>query len=72
MPRVGIESTSPVFERAKTVHALDRATTVIGSNLCIGSQNGLFLRGFQAKILYACLISPLDSTYHDFLPFFFS
>jgi hypothetical protein len=31
MPRVGLEPTTPVFERAKTVHALDRAATVIGS-----------------------------------------
>jgi hypothetical protein len=30
MPWVGFESTIPVFERAKTVHALDRAATVIG------------------------------------------
>jgi hypothetical protein len=29
-PRVGFEATTPVFERAKTVHALDRAATVIG------------------------------------------
>jgi hypothetical protein len=27
MPRVGFEPTTPVFERAKTVHALDRAAT---------------------------------------------
>jgi hypothetical protein len=31
MPRVGFESTTPVFERAKTVHALDRTATVIGA-----------------------------------------
>jgi hypothetical protein len=31
MPRVGFEPTIPMFERAKTVHALDRAVTVIGS-----------------------------------------
>jgi hypothetical protein len=31
MPRVGFEPTIPVFEREKTVHALDRAATVIGS-----------------------------------------
>jgi hypothetical protein len=31
MPRVGFEPTIPVFERAKTVHALDGAATVIGS-----------------------------------------
>jgi hypothetical protein len=31
MPRVGFEPTIQVFERAKTVHALDRAVTLIGS-----------------------------------------
>jgi hypothetical protein len=30
MPRLGFEPTIPEFERAKTVHALDRAATVIG------------------------------------------
>jgi hypothetical protein len=30
MPRVGFEPTIPVFERAKTVHALDQVVTVIG------------------------------------------
>jgi hypothetical protein len=30
MSRVGFEPTIPVFERAKTVHASDRAVTVIG------------------------------------------
>jgi uncharacterized membrane protein len=30
MPRVGFEPTIPVSERAKTVHALDGAATVIG------------------------------------------
>jgi hypothetical protein len=29
MPQVGFEPKIPVFERAKTVHALDRAATVI-------------------------------------------
>jgi hypothetical protein len=32
MPRVGFEPTIPVFERAKTVHTLDRAATVIGTH----------------------------------------
>jgi hypothetical protein len=31
MPRVGFEPTIPVFELEKTVHALDRAATVIGT-----------------------------------------
>jgi hypothetical protein len=30
MPLMGFESITPVFERAKTIHALDRAATVIG------------------------------------------
>jgi hypothetical protein len=30
MPWVGFESTIAAFERAKTVHALDRAATVVG------------------------------------------
>jgi hypothetical protein len=30
MPRVRFETTIPVFEREKTVHALDRAATEIG------------------------------------------
>jgi hypothetical protein len=30
MPQVGFEPTIPWFERAKTVHVLDRAATVIG------------------------------------------
>jgi hypothetical protein len=31
-PLVGFEPTIPVFERAKTVHALDRAANVVGSH----------------------------------------
>jgi hypothetical protein len=33
MPRVGFEITIPAFERAETVHALDRAATVIGESI---------------------------------------
>jgi hypothetical protein len=33
MPRVEFEATIPVFESAKTVHALDRAATVISITL---------------------------------------
>jgi hypothetical protein len=31
MPRVGFEPTTPVFDRAKMVHVLDRAATMIGT-----------------------------------------
>jgi hypothetical protein len=33
MPRMGFEITVPVFEREKTVHALDRAATVIVTSM---------------------------------------
>jgi hypothetical protein len=33
MPWVGFEPTTPVFEQAKTVHALARAATVIGHGI---------------------------------------
>jgi hypothetical protein len=33
MPQVAFKRTTSVFERAKTVHALDRAVTVIG--ICV-------------------------------------
>jgi hypothetical protein len=36
MPGVGSEPTIPMFERTKTVHALDRAATVIGSKKSMG------------------------------------
>jgi hypothetical protein len=37
MPQVGFEPTIPLFEQAKTVHTLDRATTVIVTvTICIG------------------------------------
>jgi hypothetical protein len=31
MPRVEFEPTTPVLERVKTVHALDRDVTVVGN-----------------------------------------
>jgi hypothetical protein len=43
MPLMVFEPTIPVFERAKTFHALDRATTVIGHMLMINNAK-LYLR----------------------------
>jgi hypothetical protein len=39
MPRVGFESTISVFQRAKTVHALDRAATVMGPSVTMSVIN---------------------------------
>jgi hypothetical protein len=41
MPQVRFEPTIPVFERAKTVHALDRATSVTGHRL-VGTEIFIF------------------------------
>jgi hypothetical protein len=35
MPRVGFEPTIPVFQRTKTLHALDSAATVIDTKECM-------------------------------------
>jgi hypothetical protein len=41
MPRTEFEPTTSVFERAKTVHALDRAATVIGPEVRCRIQKSL-------------------------------
>jgi hypothetical protein len=43
MPRMEFEPTTPVMERAKTVHALDRAATVIGDVLFQANQIRMFI-----------------------------
>jgi hypothetical protein len=44
MPLVGFEPTTPVFERAKTFHALDRTPTVIAR---IGAAEMEFVEGTE-------------------------
>jgi hypothetical protein len=46
MPRVGFERTIPTFERSKTVHALDRAATVIGNDYLTTYKISNFLSSF--------------------------
>jgi hypothetical protein len=41
MPQVGFEPTIPVFERAKTVHALDSTDTVIDLHIAMGIANNI-------------------------------
>jgi hypothetical protein len=51
MPRVEFEPTIPVFQRAKTVHALDRVAGHCDRLQCIlGLQNDLFNSGFGANV----------------------
>jgi hypothetical protein len=63
MPQEGFEHTTPVFERAKTVHALDCTAAVIGAyiyyhkiniillHLHFGLPNGVFYPGFRTENL---------------------
>jgi hypothetical protein len=51
MPRVGFEPTIPVFKRAKTVQALDRATTVIGDSSTTGLKK-------EERLFHVSLFSP--------------
>jgi hypothetical protein len=50
MPTVGFEPTIPMFERAETVHALDRAATVIGASSDIEASNSLSSRQISAQV----------------------
>jgi hypothetical protein len=54
MPWVRFEPTIPVLERAKTVHALDRAATVIGSLLTSSwnIQESISLGIYQYRFIY--------------------
>jgi hypothetical protein len=62
MPRVGFEPTIPVFEGAKTVYALDRATTLIGSGSIsyvkfgLGNTENLFSHISHKFDIFQCLV----------------
>jgi hypothetical protein len=47
MPRVGFETTIPVFERAKAFQDLDRAATVIGKPFIIWVQTLILIHNEQ-------------------------
>jgi hypothetical protein len=51
MPLVGFEPTIPVFERAKTVYALDRAAPVVGFLYLSNYKHGEIL-SVQVEITY--------------------
>jgi hypothetical protein len=50
MPQVGFEPTIPEFQRAKTVHALDVAATVIGIGLYIYMLEDIFVKTIAFRI----------------------
>jgi hypothetical protein len=60
MPQVEFEPTIPLFERAKTVHILDRAANVIGSFPSI-SANLLLDLIFGSEVGATCFSETSDS-----------
>jgi hypothetical protein len=50
MSRVGFEPTIPVFQREKTVHALDRAATAIGVHIFSEIQRTIISELMQSDI----------------------
>jgi hypothetical protein len=67
MPWVGFEPTIPVFERAKTFHALDRVATEIGfvlvsrAFLVTASSSPLFTRAFWGLLYKECCLMEVMS-----------
>jgi hypothetical protein len=49
MPLVEFEPTTPVFEREKTVHALDRPATVSGFKVPYLKENNIREAGIDAR-----------------------
>jgi hypothetical protein len=64
MPRVGFEPTIPVFERAKTVHALDRAATVIGYNFI---QDHMISSLLHPTTVFRTLLTNIVKLYYPFM-----
>jgi cobalamin synthase len=56
MPQLGFETTIPVFERSKTVHALDRAATVVGTvGVTLGNFVVILTTSFGMSVIYEYL-----------------
>jgi hypothetical protein len=58
MPWVGFKPTIPAFERANTVHALDRATTVTGRSVFV-LQNILMYAAKDSPVPFSFLLNSL-------------
>jgi hypothetical protein len=65
MPRVGFEPMTSVFTRAKTVHALDRVATMIGTSIFIKTKYDYQELMLQ---LYSELSQLAYDTYAEVLP----
>jgi hypothetical protein len=64
MARVGFEPTTPVFDRAKVVHALDCAVTVIGHNSAMQSE--IIVRRKKGCVFYTRIHKLVLTTFPSF------
>jgi hypothetical protein len=70
MPRVGFEPTIPAFERAKTVHASDRAATVIGNYKCMRYKIKIYKdcgSSYNCTVMARCYTKPLKISGRTFI-----
>jgi hypothetical protein len=67
IPRVGFEPTILVFEREKTVHALERAATVIGNYIVNDMDIGA--RGISRKVARSISDEVIEFFFNLPLPF---
>jgi hypothetical protein len=72
MPLVGFEPTIAAFERAKIVHALDRAATMIGSNNNNNNNNTLLQGIGNMPALAFALLSETNITITVFCIYIFT
>jgi hypothetical protein len=62
---VGFEPTIPAFERAETVHALDRVATVVGMHILLSGANSL--TGNKLKMTLDCVNINIAISYVNFI-----
>jgi hypothetical protein len=67
MPWVGFETTIPVFERAMTFYALDRAATVIAVERFRSTQIEYAAYGFACLVLLHIRTDPLLQRSFNFM-----
>jgi hypothetical protein len=64
MPSAEFEPTIPAFERAKSIHVLDRAATVIGK---VGQKERRIIRDFQLEYQERYRVHSLKSVADEYV-----
>jgi hypothetical protein len=69
MPRVGFKATTPVLQWVKTVHALDRMTTVIGPSYVCWVLNTWHSMPGQGHFVFKSLVGSHSASLNSVLDF---